>query len=87
VQIHAMIYDRIAYDVLNRMYRQYVPHMPPAHTVWSVQLTSETRQILANMRHMLESAGSSMAERRQQGRDRVRGACLSRRRPIGSRWR
>ncbi|MEP9379905.1 Rid family hydrolase [Aquabacter sp. CN5-332] len=38
VQIHAMIYDRIEYDVLNRMYRNYVPHMPPARTVWSVQL-------------------------------------------------
>jgi hypothetical protein len=25
VQVHAMIYDRIEYDVLNRLYRQYVP--------------------------------------------------------------
>ena len=25
VQVHAMIYDRIEYDVLNRVYRQYVP--------------------------------------------------------------
>ena len=24
VQVHAMIYDRIEYDVLNRLYRQYV---------------------------------------------------------------
>ena len=38
VQIHAMIYDRIEYDVLNRMYRKYVPHLPPARTVWSVQI-------------------------------------------------
>jgi 2-iminobutanoate/2-iminopropanoate deaminase len=38
VQVHAMIYDRIEYDVLNRMYRQYVPHQPPARTVWSVQI-------------------------------------------------
>src|SRR5262249_5147992 len=26
VQVHAMIYDRIEYDVLNRAYRQYVPN-------------------------------------------------------------
>ena len=25
VQVHAMIYDRIEYDVLNRVYRQYLP--------------------------------------------------------------
>ena len=29
VQVHAMIYDRIEYDVLNRLYRQYVPNAPP----------------------------------------------------------
>jgi enamine deaminase RidA (YjgF/YER057c/UK114 family) len=30
VQVHAMVYDRIEYDVLNRAYRQYVPmrHRP-----------------------------------------------------------
>src|SRR5215469_14715776 len=33
VQVHAMIYDRIEYDVLNRLYRQYVPNAPPARTV------------------------------------------------------
>jgi len=38
VQVHAMIYDRIEYDALNRVYRQYVPHGPPARTVWSVQI-------------------------------------------------
>jgi 2-iminobutanoate/2-iminopropanoate deaminase len=38
VQVHAMIYDRIEYDVLNRIYRQYLPHRPPARTVWSVQI-------------------------------------------------
>jgi 2-iminobutanoate/2-iminopropanoate deaminase len=38
VQVHAMIYDRIEYDVLNRVYRQYVPSGPPARTVWSVQI-------------------------------------------------
>jgi len=38
VQVHAMIYDRIEYDVLNRVYRQYVPDGPPARTVWSVQI-------------------------------------------------
>jgi 2-iminobutanoate/2-iminopropanoate deaminase len=38
VQVHALIYDRIEYDVLNRAYRQYVPDGPPARTVWSVQI-------------------------------------------------
>ncbi len=38
VQIHALIYDRIEYDVLNRIYRQFMPNPPPARTVWSVQL-------------------------------------------------
>jgi enamine deaminase RidA (YjgF/YER057c/UK114 family) len=33
-----MIYDRIEYDALNRVYRQYVPNGPPARTVWSVQI-------------------------------------------------
>ena len=38
VQVRAMIYDRIEYDALNRVYRQYVPQGPPARTVWSVQI-------------------------------------------------
>ena len=38
VHVHAMIYDRIEYDVLNRIYRQYVPNAPPARTVMSVQI-------------------------------------------------
>lgn len=38
VQVRAMIYDRIEYDALNRVYRQYVPNGPPARTVWSVQI-------------------------------------------------
>ncbi len=38
VQVHAMIYDRIEYDALNRVYRQYVPEGPPARTVWSVRI-------------------------------------------------
>jgi 2-iminobutanoate/2-iminopropanoate deaminase len=38
VQVRAMIYDRIEYDALNRVYRQYVPDGPPARTVWSVQI-------------------------------------------------
>src|SRR3954466_128529 len=33
VQVHAMIYDRIEYDVLNRAYRRYVPNAPPSRTV------------------------------------------------------
>lgn len=38
VQVHALIYDRIEYDVLNRIYRQYLPDAPPCRTVWSVQI-------------------------------------------------
>ena len=38
VQVHALIYDSIEYDVLNRVYRQYVANGPPARTVWSVQI-------------------------------------------------
>ena len=38
VQVRAMIYDRIEYDALNRVYRQYVPSGPPARTVWSVRM-------------------------------------------------
>jgi 2-iminobutanoate/2-iminopropanoate deaminase len=38
VAVHAGIYDRIEYDVLSRVYRQYVPNGPPARTVWSIQI-------------------------------------------------
>jgi 2-iminobutanoate/2-iminopropanoate deaminase len=38
VQVRAMIYDRIEYDALNRVYRQYAPEGPPARTVWSVRI-------------------------------------------------
>src|SRR3954467_8641967 len=38
VQVRAMIYDRIEYDALNRVYRQYVPEGPPARPVWSVRI-------------------------------------------------
>lgn len=37
VQVHALIYDSIEYDVLNRVYRQYVANGPPARTVWTAQ--------------------------------------------------
>jgi 2-iminobutanoate/2-iminopropanoate deaminase len=40
VQVHALIYDRIEYDVLNRAYREFVPNGPPARTVWSVKIES-----------------------------------------------
>jgi 2-iminobutanoate/2-iminopropanoate deaminase len=38
VQVHALIYDSIEYDVLNRVYRRYVASGPPARTVWAVQI-------------------------------------------------
>src|SRR6266850_7554071 len=46
VQVHAMIYDRIEYDVLNRVYRQYVPDAPPARTVMSVQIEAGFKVML-----------------------------------------
>ena len=38
IQVHALVYDSIEYDVLNRVYRQYVADGPPARTVWAVQI-------------------------------------------------
>ncbi len=46
VQVHAMIYDRIEYDVLNRLYRRYVPNAPPARTVMSVQIEAGFKVML-----------------------------------------
>jgi 2-iminobutanoate/2-iminopropanoate deaminase len=46
VQVHVMIYDRIEYDVLNRVYRQYVPNAPPARTVMSVQIEAGFKVML-----------------------------------------
>jgi 2-iminobutanoate/2-iminopropanoate deaminase len=40
VRVHAMIYSRLEYDVLNRAYRQYVPEGPPARMVWQVVIES-----------------------------------------------
>jgi enamine deaminase RidA (YjgF/YER057c/UK114 family) len=34
----ALIYDSIEYDVLNRVYRQYVANGPPARTVWTARI-------------------------------------------------
>jgi 2-iminobutanoate/2-iminopropanoate deaminase len=46
IQVHAMIYDRIEYDVLNRVYRQYVPDAPPTRTVMSVQIEAGFKVML-----------------------------------------
>ena len=40
VQAHALIYSRLEYDVLNRVYRQYLPDNPPARMVWQVVIES-----------------------------------------------
>ena len=40
VQVHALLYSRIEYDVLNRVYRQYLPENPPARMVWQVVIES-----------------------------------------------
>ena len=36
----------IEYDVLNRLYRQYVPNAPPARTVMSVQIEAGFKVML-----------------------------------------
>lgn len=46
VQVHAMIYDRIEYDVLNREYRKFLPSAPPARTVMSVQIEAGFKVML-----------------------------------------
>src|SRR4029077_13540704 len=46
VQVHAMIYDRIEYDVLNLVYGQFLPHAPPARTVMSVQIEAGFKVML-----------------------------------------
>src|SRR3970040_3129316 len=46
VQVHALIYDSIEYDVLNRVYRQYVANAPPARTVMSVQIEAGFKVML-----------------------------------------
>ena len=38
VQVHALIHDNAEYDVLNRVYRQYVANGPPARTVWAARI-------------------------------------------------
>jgi 2-iminobutanoate/2-iminopropanoate deaminase len=40
VQVHALIYSRLEYDVLNRVYKQYFEHQPPARMVWQVVIES-----------------------------------------------
>jgi 2-iminobutanoate/2-iminopropanoate deaminase len=79
VQVHAMIYDRIEYDVLNRLYRQYVPNAPPARTVMSVQIeagfkimlnviaAAETRQppVMTYPRQVIEARTSDADKSRR----------------------
>jgi 2-iminobutanoate/2-iminopropanoate deaminase len=38
VQVHALIHDRIEYDNLNRVYRDFVPDAPPVRTAWDVRI-------------------------------------------------
>lgn len=66
VQIHAMIYDRIEYDVLNRIYRSFVPAMPPARTVWSVEIENGFKvelDVVACTAGATERKGGIMAAR------------------------
>src|SRR5207237_4781642 len=66
VQVHAMIYDRIEYDVLNRAYRRYVPSAPPARTVMSVQIEAGFNVMLDVIAAAHDwSAGTRIASPRQ----------------------
>ena len=46
IQVHAMIYDRIEYDVLNQVYRQYVPNGPPARTAEAFLIKPQSLQLV-----------------------------------------
>src|SRR3954465_11426304 len=65
VQVHAMIYDRIEYDVLNRVYRQYVPNAPPARTVMSVQIEAGFKIMLDVIAAAEQRDGAAGAPARQ----------------------
>jgi enamine deaminase RidA (YjgF/YER057c/UK114 family) len=65
VQVHAMIYDRIEYDVLNRAYRRYVPSAPPARTVMSVQIEAGFKVMLDVIAAARDRPESAMAPHRQ----------------------
>ena len=73
VQVHAMIYDRIEYDVLNRLYRQYVPNAPPARTVMSVQIEAGFKIVLNVIAAVLvwksDSGSSGSGWKRSQKRN------------------
>jgi 2-iminobutanoate/2-iminopropanoate deaminase len=78
VQVHAMIYDRIEYDVLNRAYRQYVPNAPPARTVMSVQIEAGFKVMLDVIAAAESREGAEMALSRQVIEPRNRGPEASR---------
>src|SRR5215470_525676 len=65
VQVHAMIYDRIEYDVLNRLYRQYVPNAPPARTVMSVQIEAGFK-VMLDVIAAAETRGAAPADLSRQ---------------------
>ena len=46
VQVHALIHDSAEYDVLNRVYRQYVANGPPARTVCGACLPDGARVVI-----------------------------------------
>jgi len=89
VQVHAMIYDRIEYDVLNRAYRQYVPSAPPARTVMSVQIEAGFKVMLdvtaaAEARQAAAMTHSrQVIDRRSSDAEGSRHSDLPLRRPFG----
>jgi 2-iminobutanoate/2-iminopropanoate deaminase len=74
VQVHAMIYDRIEYDVLNRAYRPYVPS-PPARTVMSVQIEAGLK-VMLDVIAAAETRGSAPAALSRQVVDSAQNPTL-----------
>src|SRR5262249_31461898 len=79
VQVHAMIYDRIEYDVLNRAYRQYVPNAPPARTVMSVQIEAGFKVMLDVIAATETRQAADMTHRKQAIEPRKPDGGVSRR--------
>jgi 2-iminobutanoate/2-iminopropanoate deaminase len=79
VQVHAMIYDRIEYDVLNRAYRRYVPSAPPARTVMSVQIEAGFKvmlDVIAAAHDRLDGTAASLPRQAIGPGDKLRSPAI-----------
>ena len=79
LQVHAMIYDRIEYDVLNRVYRRYVPSAPPARTVMSVQIEAGFKvmlDVIAAAHDRLDGTAASLPRQAIGPGDKLRSPAI-----------